>query len=934
VKKPTQELIDAFFQWYSSDPHSKNEDHYSETITRNHLSGLSKSDFLYFFQKFAHEGGHLQSGGQRSSGKFLKTIETLYDQFRPFVLSPFDPDFDVAKWLAGTKDFNYFGIGLATIYLNRVDKNRFPILNNKTAASLKLFKISLPSNIEKRYKAVLEAQQQFIGWFPQVDNFYRADALNQFLIGEEEGKPWQKELSNGAGPSPELRYWIFQGNPQYYDLIGALRDGVLKSWTVNQYKNEIKTGDKIILWVAGGNSGCYGLATVTSEVKVIPKDPQEDSYWTNPVQKEDIEGVMIHIDQNLWNTPVLKEEIDDLPGFSDFPAGTRGTNLKITETHFNSIKNLILGRGEVHYWIYAPGPNAKFWDECLEKGIMVFGVDELVDLRTYESKGAIEKALIKASNLKNRPTNDARAAWEFSRVVKPGDVIIAKKGRTKYIGYGIAAGPYDYDARRSTYRNVRTMKWVKKGNWIETKGPIVLKTLTDITKYPEYVEKLKKLIGIEDQDLEDQDSKRSKTMLALNTILYGPPGTGKTYALRNEYMTRFTESQMVTQEQFAQELAGELTWLQVITIILYDLGPAKTADIFDHLLLQAKIRLSSNQNPKNTIWAWLQRHTKIDCPNVKYAQREEPMIFSKDDHAVWTVDREMVDEQLPELIDKLKTFREFKPNNKEIRRYEYVTFHQSYCYEDFVEGIKPVMSEEAAETLTYEIKPGIFKKMVKLALDDPNHDYALLIDEINRGNVASIFGELISLIENDKRQGAPNELRAQLPYSRQEFVVPGNLYIIGAMNTADRSVEALDTALRRRFTFVAIPPQPELIKQPRNLEVDLRRLLITINLRIEKLLDKDHCIGHSYFMGIAQTNDPLGELCSIFSTRILPLLEEYFYGDPAKIGMVLGSRFVTRKDETIEWATGDWGDEFEERRVYALQDPMTLKVEDFRAVYE
>jgi hypothetical protein len=312
-----------------------------------------------------------------------------------------------------------------------------------------------------------------------------------------------------------------------------------------------------------------------------------------------------------------------------------------------------------------------------------------------------------------------------------------------------------------------------------------------------------------------------------NTILYGPPGTGKTYALRNEYMKRFTGSQVVTREQFTQELAG-------VT-----------------------------------------------------------------------------------------------------KRYEFVTFHQSYSYEDFVEGIKPVMSEDVTATMTYEVKPGIFRTMVERALADPNHDYALLIDEINRGNVASIFGELIALIEDDKRKGAENELRAQLPYSRQEFVVPGNFYIIGAMNTADRGVEALDTALRRRFTFIAIPPQPELIEQPGNLEVDLRALLVTINARIEKLLDKDHCIGHSYFMGIARKAEPLDELRKVFATRIMPLLEEYFYGDPAKIGMVLGERFVERKDQAIEWAAGDWGmDEFEERRVYALQDPMNLKVEDFRAVYE
>jgi len=158
MKKPPKELIDAFFKWYSSDPHSKNEDYYSKTITKNHLSGLSKSDFIDFFYQFAHEGGKVQSGGHRTSSRFRQTIETHYDQFRPFVLNPFNSDFDVAKWLAGTKAFKHFGIGLATIYLNRVDKKRFSILNNKAADSLALFDISLPSETVKRYKSVIEAQ--------------------------------------------------------------------------------------------------------------------------------------------------------------------------------------------------------------------------------------------------------------------------------------------------------------------------------------------------------------------------------------------------------------------------------------------------------------------------------------------------------------------------------------------------------------------------------------------------------------------------------------------------------------------------------------------------------------------------------------------------------------------------------------------------------
>lgn len=836
----------------------------------------------------------------------------------------------MAKWLTGTKAFNYLGIGLATIYLNRVDKKRFPILNNKTADSLALFNIALSSDIVKRYKTVLDSQQQLIDWFPQFDNFYRADALNQFLIGEEEGKLWQKQLSNDAGSVPDLRYWIFQNNPKYYDVIGALRDGALKTWSVNQHKKEMKTGDRVIIWITGENSGCYGIATVMSNVQPFEEDAKEASYRVTPIEKDVSEGVMIRIDNNLWNAPVLKEELDKLPEFSDFPAGTQGTNLKIKESHFKGIQDLILGRRQMRYWVYAPGPNAKFWDECWEKGIIVYGADELEDLQAYESKGAIEKAIKKALKLKNRPTNDARAAWEFSRVVKPGDVIIAKKGRTQYIGYGVVAGPYGYDASRSTYRNVRTMKWVKKGNWIETKGPIVLKTLTDITKYPDYVEKLKKLIGIE-----DHDSNPPRLMPALNTILYGPPGTGKTYTLQKKYMELFTESQTITQEQFAQEMVAEMTWLQVITIILYKLKAAKVSEIFAHPLLQTKNRLSANKTPKNTIWAWLQRHTKIDCPNVKHSQRDEPLIFWKDENATWSVDQVMVDEQLPELAEKLKMYLEFKPVKKDIKRYDYVTFHQSYCYEDFIEGIKPIMSEEDASALAYEIKPGIFRNMVTMALNDPSHNYALLIDEINRGNVASIFGELIALIEEDKRKGRVNELKARLPYSREEFAVPDNLYIIGAMNTADRSVEALDTALRRRFTFEALYPDPVLIKQPSDFAVDLQKLLSTINGRIEKLLDKDHCIGHSYFMGIEKKDTPLEELRLIFKTKVLPLLEEYFFGDPGKIGMVLGKAFVARKDETIQWALGDWGmDDYEERRVYALADPMTLTLEDFQSVYE
>lgn len=177
-------------------------------------------------------------------------------------------------------------------------------------------------------------------------------------------------------------------------------------------------------------------------------------------------------------------------------------------------------------------------------------------------------------------------------------------------------------------------------------------------------------------------------------------------------------------------------------------------------------------------------------------------------------------------------------------------------------------------------------------------NFVLVIDEINRGNLASIFGELITLIEKNKRTGEKESLKVVLPYSKERFTVPPNLYIIGTMNTADRSVEAIDTALRRRFSFIEISPVSDLIKTEGKLKenggkigsIDVVLLLDKINERIEKLIDKDHRIGHSYFMEISS----LDELERAFKDKVIPLLEEYFFGDFGKIGLILGDSFVEK----------------------------------------
>ena len=440
---------------------------------------------------------------------------------------------------------------------------------------------------------------------------------------------------------------------------------------------------------------------------------------------------------------------------------------------------------------------------------------------------------------------------------------------------------------------------------------------------------LKKSIGI--TDAPQPEIHPEPFLPARNIILYGPPGTGKTHRLRNEYMQKFTDRQAVlSTEERASALVEDLAWWEVAALALLDTkdNKASVAQILEHALVRARLKLSANQYPRSMLWASLQSHTKEDCSTVNYTKRVDPLLFSKDEASVWSVDPQLAKTVVPELDQILHTFRNPANEVPEVRRYEFTTFHQSFSYEDFVEGIKPQMGEGQ---FAYDVRDGIFKEICQRAAANPDKPYAIFIDEINRGNVANILGELITLIEEDKRLGAANQITPKLPYSRLPFGVPQNLYIIGTMNTADRSVEALDTALRRRFTFVEMRPNPSLIENPPLLAVDLRQLLVVINARIEQLLDHDHCIGHAYFMEIKD----LDGLRSTFANKIIPLLREYFYGSPAKVGMVLGERFVLRQTAKTPFATGSWGaDQLDEKEVFKFADPYKLRAEDFQAIYE
>ncbi|MDR0947240.1 MAG: AAA family ATPase [Ruminococcus sp.] len=264
---------------------------------------------------------------------------------------------------------------------------------------------------------------------------------------------------------------------------------------------------------------------------------------------------------------------------------------------------------------------------------------------------------------------------------------------------------------------------------------------------------------------------------------------------------------------------------------------------------------------------------------------------------------------------------------------EFTTFHQSFGYEEFVEGIKPVflqvMNEKGERTrkeeMVYRVDQGIFRKFCTEAEQNPDEKYIFIIDEINRGNISKIFGELITLIEPSKRVGQAEATTVKLAYSQEAFGVPDNIYILGTMNTADRSIAMLDTALRRRFSFIEMLPNPHIFDGVSVEGIDIAKLMTIINKRVEILLDRDHTIGHAYFMPL-MTRATLPVLANIFKNSIIPLLQEYFYDDYEKMRLVLGDQqkpvseqFITNSSINYEQVFGGAKDLYlENDEIYSI----------------
>lgn len=343
---------------------------------------------------------------------------------------------------------------------------------------------------------------------------------------------------------------------------------------------------------------------------------------------------------------------------------------------------------------------------------------------------------------------------------------------------------------------------------------------------------------------------------------------------------------------------------RIFDMAAWDIGKARQQTNIDYL--------DKELEEKGVFQKMKETNKEFDKNLILYGPPGTGKTYNSAIYAVAICDGKSVDE-LTDYDAVMARYNELKKTG----RIAFTTFHQSYGYEELIEGIKPIIDENTQD-VGYTIESGVFKEFCQNAkstvhtrnanpdlesavIEENTEPYVFIIDEINRGNISKIFGELITLIEGTKRVGMPEAASAILPYSGDEFSVPANVYILGTMNTADRSIALMDTALRRRFQFIEMMPDSDVLRRIRADKVgdlDVAAILDKINERITFLYDREHTIGHAFFTGL-KDDASIEKLQSIFEKSVIPLLQEYFYEDYQKIQLVLGDN--EKSDDSLKF---------------------------------
>lgn len=571
-------------------------------------------------------------------------------------------------------------------------------------------------------------------------------------------------------------------------------------------------------------------------------------------------------------------------------------------------------RNTVSYWLYAPGEQAIFWNEYYQDGIMGLGWDKIGNLRDFKTQDDLIAPLKLNYGEDSSQVQNANMLFNFANDIKPGDIVFAKKGRSLIVGRGVVTSDYYYEGNREHHPHLRKVEWKDKGEW-KTDTMLAMKTLTNITSYKEHVNYLNRLIDGESKK-QETPSVQNYWWLVANPKIWSITGMKigeeQSYSLYNEnghkrnvfqnfldakagdivlgYESSPTKQVVclltISKENDGEELYFKMTEKLPTPIDFSTLrntpGLEKmeymrnqqgsffkvTADEFDIIM---ELVRGENPLPK----------TEANEPYTEKKFLEEVFVTENDFYKLRNLLLRKKNLILQGAPGVGKTFAARRlayaiMGEKDDSRVMQVQFHQNYSYEDFVMGYKP------NENGGFDMKYGVFRKFCTRAAVDKEHKYFFIIDEINRGNLSKIFGELLMLIESDYR-----DKPIQLSYNDETFAVPSNIYIIGMMNTADRSLAMIDYALRRRFSFFEMKPGFETDAYNNYIlgwSSQKLRSLINAIIELNKVITNDDslgsgfCIGHSYLCNFDNGYD----LGSIVEYDIIPMLREYWFDNDDK----------------------------------------------------
>ncbi len=592
------------------------------------------------------------------------------------------------------------------------------------------------------------------------------------------------------------------------------------------------------------------------------------------------------------------------------------------------------------YWLYAPGENAEHWDEFYEKGLMGIGWDGIGDLAKYKTKEEIVESMQKYYKSEGSQKNSALACWDFLKTVGKGDIVFVKRGTGEIVGTGIVESDYFHDSNRATFQHLRKIDWIKKGSWkLEENTKLPLKTLTDITENKELINELQaSLSSLGLPTVELSLGNINYWWLNANPNIWNfvdaPVGARQTYTSHNE-----KGNKRRVYKYFQEVKPGDI-------ILGYIASPNR------QIVAEAKITKSLHQNPVEgeciefeKTEAFINPISLEQLKQIPELTTTEPLINNqgslfKLSPEQYDIIRNIIDDANPttkepfsaekytvgdavaeiflkkEEIERAVALLKAKKNmvlqgppgvgktfiakrlafavlgKKDNTKVQMIQFHQSYSYEDFIQGYRPTSDGR------FELKNGVFYSFCRQAQQDQNNDYFFIIDEINRGNLSKIFGELMMLIECDKRG---RDFALPLTYSRSpedRFYIPENLHLIGTMNTADRSLAIVDYALRRRFCFVDLKPafnEPKFHRCLSEAGADKEFIqevvsrLEDLNSRIskDKNLGDGFKIGHSYFCPAPGTKADQAWFRNIVLSEVESLLKEYWFDNPEEAQKVV-----------------------------------------------